>query len=314
MNPTIGKMRRTCWIKTLTMLICCLILTGCTMKPTVLMTIEGLDTPVTPGQIIDTASGETISFNQLIEALGTARVIYVGEQHTSVKHHRQQLDVIQALVEKGRHISVGMEMFDHTYQGQLDRWSAGELQWEDFLKQVHWYANWKFDDTLYKEILLYIKSRSLPLVGLNIPFHLPAKIAVGGIETLSTQERELLPDRVDLSNAEHRAYVETVFGMHNLKGRKNFDNFYAAQCAWEDGMAQAIADNLKQRVMVVIAGNGHIVRKFGIPDRAYSRTNAPFRTIYMATPHSQATLADADYIWVSDADAKNTGRMRMGRH
>lgn len=283
------------------------------MKPTIL-TIEGLEHPVTPGEIIDTGSGKSISFNQLIDALDKARVIYVGESHTSMKHHRKQLDVIKALVEKGKQVSVGMEMFDHTYQRKLNRWSAGELAWEDFLRQVHWYANWKFNDALYKDILIYIKSCNLPLVGLNIPFHLPAKIAVGGIETLSRQERELLPARIDLSNAEHRAYVETIFNMHRIKGRDDFDNFYAAQCAWEDGMAQAIADNLKESIMVVIAGNGHIVRKFGIPDRAYSRTNTPFRTIYLTGQRPQVTLADADFIWVSPADAKNTESMKKGMH
>ncbi len=284
------------------------------MKPA-LFTIEGLEKPVAPGEIIDTGSGNAISFNQLIDALDTARVIYVGERHTSVKHHRKQLDVIKALVEKGKQVSVGMEMFDHTYQRHLDRWSAGEFAWDDFLKQVHWYANWKFNDALYKDILIYIKSRNLPLVGLNIPFHLPAKIAVGGIETLSPQERGLLPAKIDLSNAEHRAYLETIYNMHHtIKGRDDFDNFYAAQCAWEDGMAQTIADNLKESIMVVIAGNGHIVRKFGIPDRAYSRTKTPFRTIYLATPQSHVTLADADFIWVSPADANSTRGMAMGKH
>lgn len=314
MNPTVGKIIGPAWIHKFTALISGLILAGCTMQPAIL-TVEGLEKPVAPGEIIDTGSGKSISFNQLIDALDKARVIYVGERHTSMKHHRKQLDVIRALVEKGKQVSVGMEMFDHTYQRQLDRWSAGEFAWEDFLRQVHWYANWKFSDALYKEILIYIKSRNLPLVGLNIPFHLPAKIAVGGIETLSRQERELLPAKIDLSNAEHRAYLETIYRMHNsIKGRNDFDNFYTAQCAWEDGMAQAIADNLKENIMVVIAGNGHIIHKFGIPNRAYSRTNAPFRTIYQTTPQSQVTLSDADFIWVSPADAKSTGRMKKGTH
>ncbi len=280
------------------------------MKPAML-TINGLEKPVAPGEIIDTHSGNAISFDQLIDALDKTRVIYVGEQHTSMEHHRKQLDVIKALVEKGKQVSVGMEMFDHTYQRRLDRWSAGELEWEAFLRQVHWYANWKFNDTLYKDILTYIKSHNLPLIGLNIPFHLPAKIAVGGLESLSKQERAQLPAQIDLSNAEHRSYVEMIYNMHKIRGRDDFDDFYAAQCAWEDGMAQAIADNLKESTMVVIAGNGHIVRKFGIPNRAYSRTKAPFRTIYLATLHSSLSMSDADFIWLCPDDTKSRGHMNM---
>ena len=285
----------------LTALIASLVLIACTMKPAML-TIEGLEKPLAAGQIVDSASSRVITFDQLIRELDKVRVIYIGERHTSIEHHRIQLQIIRALSEQGKQITVGMEMFDHTYQQRLDKWTAGELQWADFLKQVHWYANWKFDDTLYQEILEFIKAQNIPLVGLNIPFHLPAKIAVGGLENLSKQDRNLLSAHIDVTDSDHRNYVEEIFKMHKMRGREDFDNFYAAQCAWEDGMAQAIADNLSDSAFVVIAGNGHIVRKFGIPNRAFVRTGVPFRTIYLATPNSEVVLTDGDFIWVTPAD------------
>ena len=90
--------------------------------------------------------------------------------------------------------------------------------------------------------------------------------------------------------------------MHHLKGREDFEDFYAAQCAWEDGMAQAVADNLDKADMVVLAGNGHIRRKFGIPNRAFKRTRAPFSTVYLATPGAPLSRADADFIWITPAE------------
>ena len=78
-----------------------------------------------------------------------------------------------------------------------------------------------------------------------------------------------------------------------------FDDFYAAQCVWEDAMAQAIVENLKADVMVVLAGNGHIQYKYGIPDRAYRRAEVAFLTIYPANVGSEVDLGVADYIWVS---------------
>ncbi len=270
------------------------------MKQPAHLKIEGLEQPLTVGSIYDTIQKKIINFEELIEQLAAARVVYVGEHHTSSAHHQVQLDIIRTLVESGRKIRVGMEMFDHTYQDRLDRWSAGDVEWDLFLKRSHWYANWRFDDTLYKEILLYIKERQLKLVGLNIPFHLPRKISVGGLDSLRASERKQLPQKIDTADAEHRAYVEKIFKMHQTKGRQDFDNFYAAQCTWEDGMAQAVADNLGNDTMVVIAGNGHIVRKFGIPNRAYKRSKAPFRTIYMATPGEPISLEVGDFIWVTE--------------
>jgi uncharacterized iron-regulated protein len=278
-----------------------LILSACTMKPA-LLKIEGLETPIAPGTIVDSRNGQPITFDQLVQQLARTRVVYVGERHTDRSHHEIQLRIVRALVEKGLNIRVGMEMFDHTYQAVLDQWSAGSLEWEAFLKKCHWYANWKFDDNLYKDILVFIQERHLKLIGLNIPFCIPPKIAVGGLENLSDEDRAQLPEQIDTTQPEHRAYVEKIFKMHRMKGRDDFENFYAAQCAWEDGMAQAVADNLDQATMVVLAGNGHIVRKFGIPDRAFKRSKAPFRTVYLATPPMPVSLTDGDFIWVTPSE------------
>jgi uncharacterized iron-regulated protein len=283
-----------------------LLLGGCALKPKQIK-IEGIPGPIPVDTILDTAAGNAITFDQLIDQLASARVIYVGERHTSTVHHAIQLRIIKALVQRGRKISVGMEMFDHTYQPRLDLWSRGKLDYDAFLKQTHWYANWKFKDALYKEILLYIKNHGIQLTGLNIPFHLPRKIAIGGLDSLTASERSLLPKNIDTTNSDHRAYLETVFKMHATAGRQDFENFYAAQCAWEDGMASAIADNLGDATMVVLAGNGHIYRNFGIPDRAFSRTGAPFRTVYLAIPAMEVNRKDGDFIWVTPQQPLDTG-------
>jgi len=273
------------------------------MKPAVLK-IDGLEHQLALGAIYDTARAKSIDFDELLRQLAPARVIYVGEQHTVPAHHQAQLRVIQALVDSGRKVRVGMEMFAGTYQARLDQWSAGQMDWETFLKRSHWYANWGFDDTLYKDILVYIKEKHLKLIGLNIPFHIPRKISVGGLDNLLPAERAMLPKQINTADAEHRAYVEESFKMHHLKGRSDFENFYAAQCAWEDGMAQSVAEHLAADTMVVIVGNGHIKRKFGVPNRAFERSQAPFRTIYLATPGMQVALEDADFIWVTTAEAR----------
>ena len=272
--------------------------TGCAVH-TPMTTIEGLRTPLPADTIWDTARSKPIDSAELLDQLRQAQVVYVGERHTDPDHHAVQLKIIKALYQADPTLAVGMEMFDHTYQEKLDRWSAGDYDWPTFLQQVHWYANWRFDDALYRDILEFVQTNHLKLVGLNIPFWLPPKIAVGGLDSLSPSERALLPDRIDTSDPGHREYVQKIYGMHQLKGRDNFEHFYAAQCAWEDGMAQAIAENLGTGRMVVLVGNGHIEHKFGIPNRAFVRTQAPFKTIYTAVAGETLKPDIADYIWVT---------------
>ena len=252
------------------------------------------------GTILSSHSGVSTSFEAMIADLSRVRIIYIGEQHTSPIHHKIQLKIIKALYQDEADISVGMEMFDTTYQQVLNEWSTGKLDEEIFLKRVHWYANWRYNFELYRDILHFIKEKNIRLVGLNIPFHIPPKIAIGGIETLTESDKKHLPEMIDTTNTAHRSYIENIFKKHHsIKGRDHFETFYAAQCTWEDGMAEAIARHLKEAKMVVLAGNGHIYRKFGIPDRVHKRTGTSFRTIYLAPIGSDATLSDGDYIWAT---------------
>jgi uncharacterized iron-regulated protein len=239
---------------------------GCAVTPQKL-NIKGKPDAFGEGSIISTQKSAAVSFKALLETLQNSRVIYVGEKHTSQEDHRIQLEVIQALFKNFPNLSVGMEMFDHSYQGVLDQWSAGKLDQKDFIKKVHWYANWRYDFTLYKDILEFIKDKRLRLVGLNIPNHIPPKIREGGIDSLRDDEKKHLPPQIDVTNSAHRDYVQKVFEDHghHFRGEVEFDNFYAAQVVWEDGMAAAIAANLNNDVMVVLAGNGHIQFKYGIP-------------------------------------------------
>jgi len=252
------------------------------------------------GTIISTKTGLPISFETLIQDLSLTDVIYVGEKHTAAAHHAVQLKIIKNLLLKYPDTVVGMEMFDRTYQPVLDRWSAGELDEQAFLEKVHWYANWKFDFSLYREILQFVKANHVKLAGLNLPVHLPSKIAVGGIASLSREDKKHLAEHVDTTNTRHREYVEKIFLHHKLRGRENFDYFYAAQCAWEDTMAESVSRYEDHAKIIVLAGNGHIIKKFGIPDRAFNRTRKPFKTVYPISVGQKIRLDVADYLWVTE--------------
>jgi uncharacterized iron-regulated protein len=275
-------------------------LVSCAVTPTKKLLIKNTAQSFDAGTIISSKAGRSITFDELLADLDRSRIIYIGEKHTNADHHKIQLEIIQAVFRKHPNMAVGMEMFDHTYQDLLNLWSAGKLDQREFLRKVHWYANWRYDFSLYGEILEFIKENHIQLVGLNIPFHIPPKIRVGGIENLRDDEKKHLPLERDTSNEAHKEYVAEVFKHHNFSGMVEFEDFYMAQSVWEDAMAEAISQNLNDDVMVVLAGNGHIQFKYGIPDRAYRLTGEPFRTIYLEPAGGELELDVADYIWVTN--------------
>src|SRR6185369_5803088 len=83
------------------------------------------DAAVTLDAITDTATGETIAPAELGARLAKARLVLVGETHTSVESHRVELQVIKALADAGRHVTVALEMFPYPSQPALDAWNQG---------------------------------------------------------------------------------------------------------------------------------------------------------------------------------------------
>lgn len=250
------------------------------------------------GTIISARTGGPVPYDDFLADLKKASFIYIGEIHTEKSHHDIQLKIIRDLHSHNTGIAVGLEMFDRTYQHLLDEWTEGGLDRKSFIEKTHWYANWRYDFDLYGDILEFLKEKKIRTVGLNIPFHIPPRIATGGVESITGDEKKYLPENIDKSNSSHRKYVEEVFKMHRIKGREIFENFYMAQAVWDETMAETAFLNVKDDVMIVLAGNGHILR-FGIPGRVFARNNLPFRNILLAPAGSTADISYVDYIWVT---------------
>jgi len=261
--------------------------------------VNDLDDSFTCDTIISSELKKSISFETLMEDLSSTTVIYVGEHHTNKAHHDIQLKILASLFKKNPDLVVGLEMFSRPYQSVLDQWSTGKLDRQEFLEKTHWYANWKYDFELYSDLMEFIRENQIPLIALNIPPYITSNIAVGGLDNLLVSDWNYLPLIIDLSVNDHKDYINKIFSHHNAKGRENFDYFYAAQCVWEDSMAEAIADSIEDHPIIVFAGSGHLIRKYGIPYRVYFRKEAPFRTILPLGTERQTGLEVADYIWVS---------------
>ena len=271
---------------------------GCAVKSDTVL-IKDTSTAVEPDTIISAKTGKTVTFGELMNDLSSSQIVFIGERHTNPSHHAIQLKIIEAVFNNRHSMEVGMEMFDRSYQSVLDLWSAGLLEEQFFLRKVHWYANWRWDFALYRNIFLFIKENRIKIVALNIPFHIPARIRVGGIDNLADDDKQYLPKEIDTSNTAHRNFAEEVFNQHHFKSNVKFDDFYMAQCVWDEIMAESIASDLGNKKLVVLTGNGHIQYKYGIPDRTFRRTGASFRTIYLASVGEEVELGIADYVWVT---------------
>jgi len=306
-----------------------MLLHGCANRrpplPTWTPQILLLTAPIGPEEIYRIPEGEKIAFGQLIREADSAKVIFVGEAHDQIEHHRIQLRVLQDLLQKGKEVVLAMEMFQRFQQPVLDRWSQGGLTEKEFLKEVRWETTWGIDFDLYKDILDEAKNHRLKVVALNIERELVSKVAEKGIKGLSSEDREKLP-AMNLSDEEHRAYIRGIYNRHEGGLASDFERFYESQCLWDEGMAETLSRFLgssesQGKTVMVLAGNGHIVFDFGIPKRFYQRTPAPFKTIVLKEwsreadqdlSFSSPSLTLADFLWVTRPNPREQSRPRMG--
>ncbi len=281
------------------------------------------------GTILHVPTGVELTRVQLFDLLAGARIVYVGESHNNVRHHRVQLDILTALADRfpGK-VAVGMEMFQRPSQPDLNRWSRGELDEPAF--QTVWYENWTEDYDYYRDILTFIRDRRIPLLALNASERTARALAEGGPSTLPADERAAIPD-IDTSDPFHRRQMEAVFGAH-AKGA-GFEAFYRTMLLWDETMAQTVTEFVtspagRDKTLVVFAGGGHVAHGFGIPRRAFRRAPVPYVTVVPHTPVAEAPadrpdlvmnvepvalpLPVADVVWATGYEDLEGSKVRLG--
>ena len=287
--------------------------------------ISILKAPIGPEEILRLPEGDQITFVQLLDDLIRTRVIFVGESHDQIEQHQIQVKMIQALVAKGIDVVIAMEMFERSQQPILDRWSQGLLTEEEFLKEVQWETIWGMDYELYKGILEEARKSHLKVLGLNLPKDLVRKVAENGIKKVSIEDRKVLPE-MDLTNQQHRNYIASIFKGHNKGSAKDFENFYEAQCLWDEAMAETLSGFLKSsegegRTVLVFAGSGHVVFGFGIPNRMHRRNSIPYQIVVLKAwrekmdddfTFSGTSTPLGNFLWITKPNPPERKRPRIG--
>ena len=266
---------------------------------------------VAVGAVISGETGASVDFERMIREMRTARIIHVGETHNSMPMHELQFQVIRALYAQDRHLAVGLEMLPVTVQETLNKWTAGILTKDEFIREVSWYVNWNFNFGYYEKIFDFAREHRLPVYALNIPREIITKIRMRGWDTLTEGERALIPSAPDLSNADHRALIRAVFESSDLPPQMKgagldmvFEGLYRSQSAWDEVMgANAVrgAESEGRRV-VVCAGSGHLLYNLGLNRRAHEKSKLPFKTVIaVVVPAGKKSLpvsrAIGDYVF-----------------
>jgi uncharacterized iron-regulated protein len=249
--------------------------------------------------VFDLGQGRRTRLSELAPELRKSRIVVVGEQHTDEAHHRAQLNVIQALVQAGARVAVGLEMFRKDSQLVLDRWTAGDIGPREF--EAAYYDNWNYPWAAYSPIFEYARAKKIPMVGLNVSRDITRQVARGGFQSLTEAQRGQLSEVTCSIDEEYMRYIRSVYGAH-AHGNMNFTFFCEAQMIWDVAMAVHSLDYLKANpdaTVVVLTGVGH-AQKGAVPRQIRLRSPVPVTVMLPEVPGSidpqTVDVQDADYL------------------
>lgn len=238
------------------------------------------------------------------QALATANVVYLGETHDSLADHVAQLEILTALYQQNSEIAIALEMFQRPFQSVIDRYLAGDISEAELVVQSEYEQRWGFPWEYYAPILRFAQERQLPVIAANAPAEITRKVARQGLEALEGEDFDYIPalTEIDTSNANYRAFVSAALSSHSAHGGFELENFFSAQVIWDETMAQSIADFKQahpETQVIVLAGKGHVVYGYGIPDRVSRRLGESVNQQIVLlnpqediTPESEPDIAD----------------------
>jgi uncharacterized iron-regulated protein len=263
-------------------------LAACDHAPPAAAGTDDAACPVSAGWF-DPAAGSALGADAVLADLAAKRVVLLGESHDDAEHHLWQAQTLAALQSRRPATVVAFEMFPRRAQPVLDKWTAGELSADEFLKQSEWSEVWGFGAEMYMPLFQLARMNGLKMVGANVERALVRRVGQEGWAKVPEAEREGVGTPAPAADSYKRSLAGVYRGKMAVMAQRGhgggetkadgitlddvladdgFKNFVAAQLTWDRAMAEAMAKAARDNpnaLVVGIVGRGHAEFGHGIP-------------------------------------------------
>lgn len=248
---------------------------------------------------MDPSTGALLDAPGLMRSLAGRQAVLLGERHDIAEIHRWQLQVATCLHLLRPNMAVGFEMFPRRLQPVLDRWVAGELRTDDFLREVEWDTVWGFPPEIYLPIFHFCRQQAVPMLALNCHRPLVTRVGKDGWDSVPEEERDGLTPAAK-PRPGHRTYISKLTGRAEADIT---DRFLRAQQVWDRAFACNIANYIAAAegpppLVVGIIGRGHLDYGHGTP---YQLNDLGIADVAVLLPSEEATLDPAEMSGIGEA-------------
>jgi len=265
-------------------------------------------------RVVHTASGRTVSFDELVTAAAAADLVFFGEQHDDPETHFAEFALLEGIGRIRPRAIVSLEMFERDVQPLVDGYLSGRLNETEFLAGSR---PWDRYATDYRALVLLARARGWPVVAANVPRPIASAVSRKGLAALDTLPPASRAWAARESSCPHDKYfanfAETMKG-HSGPGPAPdtvgagmvTERFYQAQCVKDETMGEAIANAYATSpgaIVVHYNGSFHSDFALGTAERAKRRAPGAKSLVVTAIPvasPASAVLGDnaarADYV------------------
>lgn len=243
------------------------------------------------GRIWDVHAQQFIAPDVMFQRAASARYVLLGEKHDSPAHRARQLDMLQALAQRGRSPALAMEQLDSEYQPALAAAQGAGVVDADALADAGQLNRKGWRWPMYRDLIGFAAAKHWPLFAANLSRAEARKIALG----------EVVPDIAAATRLQQTALEDDVVQGHcgHRPEPARLAGIVAAQRARDARMAQTL-DSTPGPV-VLIAGAGHVRADRAVPRYLAQPTQALAIALVEALPEravpSDYDSAGFDLLW-----------------
>lgn len=240
----------------------------------------------------DTRAQQPVTPEYLGHRLQVTPYVLLGEVHDNSSHHRLRRNLVANLISAGRRPAIAMEQFDREQQAAIDRVIGEASRDPERLRVISGFNDqgWNWSD--YEPIIRLALDAGLPLLAANLSRDQAFRIATSNaVAVLGEQTTAALGLNKPLPSAAQRKLERVIDDGHCGKApAKILPGMVAAQRARDAVMAHIVAKSPNDGV-ILIAGNGHVRRDFGVP-------------LYLPAGSAPGAVVSVGFIEVQDAMPK----------
>lgn len=244
------------------------------------------------GQIVELASGRTLTPQQLLDRLAEAPRLLIGEQHDNPDHHALQLWLLENLAARRASGSLLLEMLNPDQQARVDELRAALARGErpELPAALAWQPGW--DWAQYAALVDWALRQPAPLWAANLDREEIRRLYA---------ERPALAGQRSTRAAVSEALLAQIRASHcGLLPDSQLPAMLAVQQQRDRRMAERL--RAAPTPAVLIAGAFHVRRDLGVPLHLEDLGAAEgARVLILAEVGKPVAAQAADYVWYTAA-------------